>query len=138
MGKKLKDEVTKDWLFGFIKKEQRIEHMQKGGSLLLATPNVLERLGPATRSEGGSDGTRTHISRTSRLGAPRRTRAGRDPHALPVLDPWNRSATRVMAAECSFRSGERKVSSAATALARWPRHSSSCRSAAQLADLLYV
>ena len=89
MGKKLKDEVTKDWLFGFIKKEQRIEHMQKGGSLLLATPNVLERLGPATRSEGGSDGTRTQ-------------------------------------------------SSAATALARWPRHSSSCRSAAQLADLLYV
>lgn len=38
MGKKLKDEVAKDWLFGFIKKEQRIEHMQQGGRFYWRLP----------------------------------------------------------------------------------------------------
>ena len=41
MGKKLKDEVTKDWLFGFIKKEQRIEDMQKGGRFYWRLPTCL-------------------------------------------------------------------------------------------------
>jgi hypothetical protein len=30
MGEKLKDDVPRDWLFGFVKNEQQIEHMQRG------------------------------------------------------------------------------------------------------------
>lgn len=44
MGEKLKDEVPKDWLFGFIKKEQ-IEHMQRGGRFYWRLPTRMNPLG---------------------------------------------------------------------------------------------
>ena len=45
MGEKLKDEVPKDWLFGFIKKEQQIEHMQRGGRFYWRLPTRMNPLG---------------------------------------------------------------------------------------------
>jgi hypothetical protein len=43
MGERLKGEVAADWLYGFVRKEQRIEHMQKGGRFYWRLPARAKR-----------------------------------------------------------------------------------------------